>query len=79
VKAFAPRTLLTYALVLVVFGAILYVILFTKTPVKSAWLELGLLGARLTLAGLVIFFGWLLGVGALAEVADNAHTDPSTS
>ena len=79
VKAFAPRTLLTYALVLVVFGAILYVILFTKTPVKSAWLEIGLLGARLTLAGLVIFFGWLLGVGALAEVAGNAHTDAPTS
>ena len=78
VKAFAPSTLLTYILVLVVFGAVSYLILFTRTRVNSAWLELGLLGARLTLAGLVIFFGWLLGVGALAEVADNAHTDAPT-
>ena len=38
VKAFAPRTLLTYALVLVVFGAILYVILFTKDrPRLQVW------------------------------------------
>jgi len=79
VRAFAPRALVTYTLVLLVFGAISYLILFTKTPVNSAWLDIGLLVARLTLAGVVIFFGWLLGVGALAEAADNVHTDAPTS
>jgi hypothetical protein len=66
-RAFAPRSVLTYAIGLVLFGVIPYFLIFTRTPVKNAWIEAGLLGARLTLAAVLTLFGWVLTLGALAE------------
>lgn len=71
-KAFSLRSLLTYLMVLVVFGAIAWFLVFTKTQFGSAWVELGLLTTRLILAGLVVFFGWLLAVGALRQATEEA-------
>ncbi len=69
-RAFSPKSLLTYLLILVVFGTIAYLLIFTRTPASNAWLEIGLLVGRLALAGLVIFLGWFLGVGALTEATE---------
>jgi hypothetical protein len=67
-RAFAPGPVLTYALGLLVSGLIAYFLISTRTPVRNAWVELGLLGARLALALIAIFSGWLLTLGALAEI-----------
>jgi hypothetical protein len=70
VRAFSLKSLLTYAGVLVLFGATAYFLIFTRTPASSAWLEIGLLVFRLALAALVIFIGWLIGLGALTEATE---------
>lgn len=67
-RAFAPRSVLIYLLVVAVCGVIAYLLFFTKTTAKSEWTELWLFGARLALALVVIFLGWLLTLGALAEL-----------
>ncbi len=66
--AFAPRSVLIYILLAAVFGLIAYFLFFTRTPVASEWMELWLFGGRLAVALLVIFFGWLLTLGSLAEL-----------
>lgn len=72
VKAFSLKSLLTYLLLFAVFGAIAWFLIFTKTPVGNAWVEISLLSVRLVLAGLVIFFGWFLAVGALRQATEQA-------
>ncbi len=67
-RAFAPRSMLIYVLVVAVFGAIAYILLFTKTPVAGGWAELWLFGARLAAALVLVFLGWLLTLGSLAEL-----------
>lgn len=66
--AFAPRSLAVYALLYTIFSVVVYVLLFTKTQFGGAWVELGLLGGRIALALLLVFVGWLVTLGALAEV-----------
>jgi hypothetical protein len=72
ITAFSLKSLLTYLIVFVVFGAVAWFLVFTKTQFGGAWVELGLLTARLILAGLVIFFGWFLAVGALRQATEEA-------
>lgn len=72
-RAFAPAAVLTYATGALVFGVIPYFLIFTRTPSESAWLDLGLLGARLGFAALLTLFGWVITIGALGEVSD-AHS-----
>ncbi len=67
-RAFAPRTVAIYALLFALFGAAVYGLLFTRTQFGGAWVEMGLLGGRLALALLLVFVGWLVTLGALAEV-----------
>lgn len=69
-KAFSLKSLLTYLVVFVVSGAIAWFLIFTKTQFGGAWVEISLLTARLIVAGLVIFFGWFLVVGALREATE---------
>jgi hypothetical protein len=66
--AFAPRSLAIYALLYTIFSVVVYVLLFTKTQFGGAWVELTLLGGRIALALLLVFVGWLVTLGALAEV-----------
>jgi uncharacterized membrane protein len=67
-RAFSPRSMLIYLLVVAVFGAIAYSLFFTKTPVEDDWVELWLFGARLAMAMVFVFLGWLLTLGSLAEL-----------
>lgn len=68
IRAFSPSSVLIYATVSLVFGAIAWLLLFTKTAVASPWVELWLLGSRLAVALLVIFLGWQLILGSMAEM-----------
>lgn len=69
-RAFAPRSLLTYLIGLLFFGVIPYFLFFTRTPIKSAWLEMVVFGARLALAFLFVLFGWVITLGALSKQAE---------
>lgn len=68
ISALAPRSVLIYVIVLAVCGALAYFAAFTKTHVESEWGELWLFGARFVFALLMIFVGWLLTLGAMAEM-----------
>jgi hypothetical protein len=65
-RAFAPRSVLTYLIGFVVFGVLPYYIITTRTPIKSPWLDLTVLGLRIALALLVVLIGWVVTVGAMA-------------
>lgn len=66
-RAFAPRSVLIYAIGFVFFAVAPYFLIVTKTPVNSAWLDAGLLVGRLLLAALLSLIGWVVTVGALGE------------
>ena len=68
IGAFAPRSVLTYMLIVVVFGVIGYFLFFKKVAAQSEWMELWLFGARLAIALIAVFLGWLLTLGSLAEL-----------
>ncbi|MGE0129686.1 MAG: hypothetical protein AB7U82_16525 [Blastocatellales bacterium] len=67
-RALAPRSLLIYALVCAVFSAIVYFLLFKKVSFKSEWTELWAVGIKTALALLMVFIGWLLTLGSIAEM-----------
>jgi len=67
VRAYAPRPVLIYAIGFVFFALAPYFLIVTKTPVNSAWLDAGLLAARLLLAVLFSLIGWVVTVSALGE------------
>jgi uncharacterized membrane protein YjfL (UPF0719 family) len=67
-RALAPRSLLTYAAVCAVFGAIVYSLLFKPITFKSEWTELWVVGIKTALALLLTFIGWLLTLGSMAEL-----------
>jgi hypothetical protein len=66
-RAFAPQSVVIYAIGFVFFAVVPYFLIVTKTPVNSAWLDAGLLVARLLLAVLFSLIGWVVTVGALAR------------
>lgn len=66
-RAFAPQSVVIYAICFVFFAVVPYFLIVTKTPVNSAWLDAGLLVARLLLAVLFSLIGWVVAVGALAR------------
>lgn len=66
--AFSPRSVLIYLLVVTVSGAGAYFFFFTRAQVKSDWGELWLFGGRLALALLTVFVGWMVTLGAMAEM-----------
>ncbi len=65
-RAFAPRSVLTYLLGFVVFGVLPYYIVTMRTPIKSPWLDLSVLGLRIGVALFVLLLGWVVTLGALA-------------
>lgn len=75
-RAFLPRSVLVYALGLLVFGLMPYFIIFTRTPVKAAWGELALFGLRLALAFVFTLWGWAVTLGALAALTAGATPPP---
>lgn len=68
VRAFAPGSVLVYVVIGGIGGALAYLLFFTKTQFGGQWTQLWLFGFRFTLAWLIIFLGWLLVLGALAEL-----------
>lgn len=66
--AFSLRSVLIYVIVAAVFGALAYFIAFTETHVQNEWGELWLVGIRFGLALLLPFVGWMLALGAMAEM-----------
>jgi hypothetical protein len=70
-RAFAPRSVLTYAIGFVVFAIIPYVLVTKRTPVTRPWLDVSLLGARLALAVLLSLIGWVVTVAALTKLAES--------
>ena len=66
--ALAPRSLLIYAAICAVFGAIVYLLLFKTISFKSEWTELWAVGIKTALALLLTFIGWLLTLGSIAEL-----------
>lgn len=73
-RAFAPQSVLIYAIGFVFFAVVPYFLIVTKTPVSSAWLDAGLLVARLLLAVLFSLIGWVVTVGALGERGEASTT-----
>jgi hypothetical protein len=67
-SALAPRSLLIYASICVVFGAIIYLLLFQTITIKSEWTELWVVGIKTALALVLTFIGWLLTLGSMAEL-----------
>jgi len=67
-RALAPRSLLIYAAICAVFGAIVYSLLFKTITFKNEWTELWIVGIKTTLALLLTFIGWLLTLGSMAEL-----------
>lgn len=67
--ALSPRSVLIYVVVLAVLGTLAYFVAFTETHVKSDWGELWLVGIRFAVALLLPFVGWMLMLGAMAEMA----------
>lgn len=66
-RAFAPESILIYAIGLIAFGLMPYFLIFTRTPVENAWAELALFGLRLALAFVFTLWGWVITLGALAK------------
>ena len=71
-RAFAPRSVLVYAVGFFVFGLMPYFVLFTRTSVSNGWGELSLFGLRLALAFAFTLLGWAIMLGALARVTPAA-------
>jgi len=67
-RAVGPRSLLIYALVCAVFGAIVYFLLFQEATFKGEWTQLWAVGIKTALALLMVFIGWLLTLGSMAEM-----------
>jgi hypothetical protein len=68
-RAFAPQSVLTYAIGFIFFALIPYVLIVTKTPLANPMLEATLLGVRLALAVAFSLIGWVVTVAALGELA----------
>ena len=67
-RAFAPRSVLVYAVGLFLFGLMPYFVLFTRTPLTNGWAEMTVFGARLALVFALTLVGWVVTLGALARV-----------
>lgn len=64
-RALAPQSVLIYVVGLIFFALMPYFLIFTRTPVSNAWLELIIFGLRLALAFVLTLWGWAITIGAL--------------
>lgn len=67
-RAFAPSSVLVYAVIIAVFGALAYLLFFTEMKFGGPWTHLWVVGVKFALAWVLIFLGWLLVLGAMAEL-----------
>jgi len=66
-RAFAPVSILTYTIGLLLFAMVPYAILFARIPINGARTDFAVFIARLLLLFAVTLFGWLLTVTTLAR------------
>lgn len=66
--AYSLRSILIYLVVIAIFGALAYLFFMTRIRMDDAWIELWLFGVRQMVALLIVFLGWFIAVGALAEM-----------
>jgi hypothetical protein len=77
-RAFAPQSVLIYIAGFLMFALIPYFLLFRTTPSSHAWLEIGLLVARLAVVFALTLFGWVTTVRALSLMSNKlsaTHVD----
>ena len=67
VRAFAPETVLTYTIGLILFAMLPYALLFAHLPIKGTRGDFAVFTARLVLAFLFMLFGWVLTITTLAR------------
>ncbi|MFN2417271.1 MAG: hypothetical protein ABR603_19195 [Pyrinomonadaceae bacterium] len=77
-RAFAPKSVLVYALGLFVFGLTPYFVVYTRTAVANSSAELLVFGLRLSLAFALTLVGWVITLGALARVTPPLAEAPAT-
>ena len=77
-RAYAPRSVLTYAVGMIVFALLPYFLFNLRTPTRAGWLEVSLLSVRLGLAFLLTLGGALMTMTALARTDDGGETLPAT-
>jgi hypothetical protein len=77
-RAFAPKSVLVYALGLVVFGLTPYFVIYTRTSVSNGSAELFIFGLRLALAFALTLAGWVVTLGALARLTPPLAEAPAT-
>jgi hypothetical protein len=73
-RAFGGQSVLAYAIGLFAFALMPYLLIFTRTPVKSASAELILFGFRLALAFVFSLWGWIITLAALAKLSNVTET-----
>jgi hypothetical protein len=66
-RAFAPASVLTYTMGLILFAMLPYALLFAHLPLKGTRSDFALFTARLVLAFLFMLFGWVLTITTLAR------------
>jgi branched-subunit amino acid transport protein AzlD len=86
-RAFAPRSVLVYAVGFFIFGMMPYFVFYTRTAFTNGWSELAIFGLRLALVFVLTLLGWVVTLGALARVtppemglpvaAEPAPTEPT--
>ena len=67
-RAFAPRSVLVYAVGFFLFGLMPYFVLYTRTALTNGWAELTVFGLRLALVFALTLVGWVVTLGALSRV-----------
>lgn len=65
--SFDPAAILIYLVVVGLYGFIAWSLFRTRPRIEREWLELTLFAARMAMAMLMIFLGWLLTLGGMAE------------
>jgi hypothetical protein len=73
-RAYTLPSVLIYAVGMIFFALVPYLLLFMHTRAEKSWLEFGLFNARLVVVFICTFFGWVITLGALArkEVSGDA-------
>jgi hypothetical protein len=66
-RAFSPGSVFIYALGLLLFGVIPYVLLFVRIPAKGAWSDIVVFSVRLVLVFMFILIGWLITLSTFAR------------
>ena len=77
-RAFAPQSVVIYLIGFVIFAVIPYFLIVSRTPAGNAWLDVGLLLARLLLAAVFSLIGWVVTVGALANRGEEIQMPQSS-